>query len=355
VCQQVTAQTGTVIPPATPAEETFQAEFITGIRTDIPLQVVRCHIIGIFLDAFFRSFELFPVDCVGRSAVYQRIYPRPVRVVTVGTYFDQRYFADQAFVDDLLGTDITVGLTSLMPQLENDAGFFYHLAHLISLRNCPRQRFFHIDMLSGFSCFHRHRTVPMIGSSDNNCVDVIGRQQFFICSVTFRAFTELSVRTFAMNIGCCQNSRFTIHIEDIAYAGYFDIQIILLQELLVTLVLAIVLRPFNQAVDPGRFGKTGCTHQLLAADTETDHSDTNLFPVRLGRNHIMFFIKLKGTTQTFRLFVVRLFLVDTITQCPQYRNGSQRLQGITTSFRLRPLIFFRSIIIVFCCHDITLI
>ena len=137
MCQQVAAKSGTVIPPAAPAEEAFEAEFVAGIRADITLQVVGCHIVGIFLDPFFRPLELFPVDRFRRSAVDQRIDPGTVGVVAVGTHLDQRYFTDQAFIDDLLGTDITVGLASLVAQLEYDTGFFYYFAHLIGFGHRP--------------------------------------------------------------------------------------------------------------------------------------------------------------------------------------------------------------------------
>ena len=71
----------------------------------------------------------------------------------------------------------------------------------------------------------------MVGSRNDNGVDIIGRQQFLIGSVTLRSLTESTVRPFAVDVGGSQYSRFAIYIEDIAYAGYFDIQIVLLQEL----------------------------------------------------------------------------------------------------------------------------
>ena len=210
-------------------------------------------------------------------------------------------------------------------------------------------------MFTGFGSFHRHRTVPMVGSSNDHGIDIVCRQQFFIGSVTCRTFTELAVRTFPVNIRSRQCSRFAVHIEDIAYAGHFDIQVVLLQELLVTFIFTIIFSPFDQSVDPGRFGKTCRTHQLFTADTETDHPDTYLFPIRLGGNHTMFLIETESATQALRFLIVFLFPVDAITQSSQHRDGCQCFQGIATAFRFRPFIIFRSIVIVLCCHDITLI
>ena len=84
-----------------------------------------------------------------------------------------------------------------------------------------------------------------------------------------------------MDVRAGELSAFRINVEDIANSGYLYVQIILLQLLLIACILAILFIGLLHLIDPGRLSKTGSTHQLLAANTETNHTQPNLLAVWL--------------------------------------------------------------------------
>ena len=118
-------------------------------------------------------------------------------------------------------------------------------------------------MLSGFSCFHRHRTVPMVGvaiitASMSSPPAIL----YMFCNVSGR-LPNPSVRTFAMNIDAIkQPLHHTISKISRQYAGYSDIQVILFQELLVTLVLPL---SFLAPLQSGRRSRKVRQNRLYAS------------------------------------------------------------------------------------------
>ena len=89
MCQQVTGKTCTIIPPATPAEETFQTKLATLVRTDISFKLIGCHIIHIFLNTLRITLELLPINRIRIRAFDNIIYPSTIWRVTVRTNLDQ--------------------------------------------------------------------------------------------------------------------------------------------------------------------------------------------------------------------------------------------------------------------------
>ena len=84
-----------------------------------------------------------------------------------------------------------------------------------------------------------------------------------------------------MDVGTGELRTLRIDIEDVAHGGDLDVQVVLLQVLLITCILAILFVGLLHLVDPNRLGETCGTHQLLTTDTEANQTDADLLAIAL--------------------------------------------------------------------------
>ena len=102
VRQQIPGQSGTVVEPAAPAEETLGREAGWVWRS---------------------GFVLGPVDGLRVGLRVDGVYPSTDRIVAVGCGFYQRNWAKNVLFTDLLGFHVSFVLTILMTELKDDASF----------------------------------------------------------------------------------------------------------------------------------------------------------------------------------------------------------------------------------------
>ena len=225
---------------------------------------------------------MFPVDRVGVGTLDDIVNPCAVRRVSVGTNLDQVDRTQQAITDDLFRLLVAVSLASLVSELEDYARFLDHLPDHIGLGHCPGERFLAVDMLSGAGGVHGHRAVPMVRAGDDDRVDIRGGQKLLVCTVALGRRAELAVAALAIDVGARQLGSLPVNIKDIADPVDDDIQVVLLEVLLVTVVFLVLAVRLFHLVDPRGLGESGRAHQLFATDTEADDTQTDLLAIFLG-------------------------------------------------------------------------
>ncbi len=83
---------------------------------------------------------------------------------------------------------MTILLPLLMTQLEDLAAFLDGFNNLESLINRPGHAFLTVDMFSCFNRIYGHLGMPVVGSGDDNSVNLIALEHLLIVTVAFCFF-----------------------------------------------------------------------------------------------------------------------------------------------------------------------
>ena len=164
------------------------------------------------------------------------IDPGPIGGVSVGTHLDQVDLSNKFFINSLLGLDITFGLASLVTQLVNNTTGFNCITDRIVLIHGQAEALLCINMLSCLGSVNGHLSMPVVGRSNNDGIDIIGSQHLLVGPVTFGSWSHLFSCDFPAHIGSSGNGTFSKDIKEVADTCDTDIQVILLQEIRIPFV-----------------------------------------------------------------------------------------------------------------------
>ncbi|SVA80212.1 uncharacterized protein METZ01_LOCUS133066 [marine metagenome] len=137
-----------------------------------------------------RPKELHPVDGVRRSVRGNGVLPSADGRIAVPPSFDHIQLAKLTAFIDLLSVLVENGADTLASHLEylaraalsldQGCSFFYSLDHWL----------LNINILSGFHRFNGNLTVPVVGSANNDRIDILPGQEFPIVPGSFKVRSE---------------------------------------------------------------------------------------------------------------------------------------------------------------------